>query len=83
MDELKARSSRRPRGIPLRLPDLPGERWLPVASYEDLYAVSDFGRIRSFHWGEPMGHILRPGLSGRGCLVVGLCRDRRRRTVAV
>lgn len=27
--------------------DLPGERWRPIAGYEDVYEVSDLGRVRS------------------------------------
>lgn len=29
------------------IPDLPGERWLPVVGYEGLYEVSDWGRVKS------------------------------------
>lgn len=50
------------------------ERWLPVAGWEDLYEVSDLGRVRSLdrlfeqvsrRWGTPMmrrlpGRVLKP-----------------------
>lgn len=39
--------------------NLPGEEWRPLRGYEGLYAVSSFGRVRSF-WRRREGQILRP-----------------------
>lgn len=54
------------------------ERWLPVVGYENVYSVSDMGRVRS----ERTGIILRPSASPAGYLGVVLCvlgaRDTRR-----
>lgn len=58
---------------------LPDENWLPVVDYEDLYLVSDFGRISRF------GKILKPG---RGCgrnrhRLICLSRNGRSKTMRV
>lgn len=65
----------------------PSERWLPVVGWEDLYEVSDQGRVRSLDRAIPRsdgrtfrhkGRILRPGaLNGVRDRYprVGLCRD--------
>lgn len=55
-------------------PDLPGERWLPVVGWEDLYAVSDLARVRSFQWhGRGLrGGVLKPVLAKNGYLMVML-----------
>lgn len=52
------------------------EEWRPVPGWEDLYAVSDWGRVRSFHAGAGSGKrggLLKPWLT-HGYKVVGLCR---------
>jgi len=64
---------------------VPGEteRWLAVAGFEGLYAVSDLGRVRSFHGGKGKGKrggLLRPGVAGKTNihLRVSLYKDRKR-----
>lgn len=59
-------------GFPLTTvaPPDPGEpeRWLPIENFEGLYAVSDLGRVRSFHRGKGKGKrggVLRPHVAGR------------------
>lgn len=55
--------------------DLPGERWLPVTGYEDLYSVSCVGRVRSFWAGRGLGKrggLLRPAMGSTGHLTVAL-----------
>lgn len=58
----------------LSLEDLPNEEWRNVAGYEDLYQVSNLGRIKSLMreirrgsgiWRKP-NKILKPQLNGRG-----------------
>jgi hypothetical protein len=57
------------------------ERWLPVVGYEDLYAVSDLGRVKSFHsrgrWKSASGErLLSVAYNKRsGYAHVALCRD--------
>lgn len=59
------------------------EQWRPVRGYEDLYEVSDAGRVRSLdrlqsclsRWGEPCvrrikGRVLRQNDNGSGYLMV-------------
>jgi hypothetical protein len=76
-------------GVPPAIKAVPDagepERWLPVRDYEDLYEVSDLGRVRSFHAGRgngKRGGLLRPALTGgtspRLCIV--LCRDGTKKT---
>ena len=64
-------------GDPLGLPpedryNIPGERWLPVADWEDLYEVSSAGRV----WSVRSQRLLRPSINGYGYPEVALCRDR-------
>lgn len=60
------------------------EIWKPVKDYEDLYDVSNFGRVRSLGmWVDGKngskrfvkGRVLRPGKNRYGYLYVGLCKD--------
>lgn len=60
------------------------ERWLPVIRYEDLYEVSDLGRVRSLDRETPVmmpygpttrhyrGKLLKPTLNSHGYPEVGL-----------
>ena len=68
------------------LEDLPGEIWKPVIGYEDIYAVSNLGRVKSLdrftvvendprsrvHTRKHKGRILTQGLNDDGYLFVGL-----------
>ena len=45
------------------------KNWRDIPGFENLYAVSDFGRVRSFRRG---GRVLRPAYDNRGALVVSL-----------
>ncbi len=58
------------------------ERWKPVPCYEDLYQVSDQGRIRRIAggFGARVGRILRPCADRHGYLFVTLCRSGHRKT---
>jgi len=47
------------------------ERWLPVVGYEDLYRISDRGRIWSNWHG---GRIMKASPTGADYLTVALCR---------
>ena len=53
----------------VRFAPIEGERWLPVRGLEELYEVSDFGRIKSLknHRGNVRKHpiVLTPSLRGR------------------
>lgn len=56
------------------------EVWRPVVGYEDLYVVSDLGRVRSFDRIDSMGRlrrgrILRDKPHNNGYVRVTLCRD--------
>lgn len=59
------------------------ERWLPIAGYEGLYEVSDFGNVRSLdrvvptHYGTRVhrGKQLLPTCTNKGYSRVGLSRD--------
>lgn len=50
------------------------EEWRPIPGWEDLYAISSHGRVKSFHFAKP--RILRPGANPKGYLHVCLHRDR-------
>lgn len=67
------------------------ERWLPAPGYEDLYEVSDCGRVRSLdrivssanRWGvlrrSIRGRVLRQRVGSHGYLLVVLYRDGRKK----
>ena len=53
---------------------LPNERWLPVANYEELYDVSNLGRIRRINHGEAATewHTISQEIDSRGYLITRL-----------
>lgn len=57
---------------PFNVADLQGEIWRPVPDYEQLYHVSNYGRVKSF-WLDKV-KILKPTLSN-GYLIVGLYKS--------
>lgn len=60
------------------------ERWLPVPGYEDCYAVSDLGRVRSLSRPGHPGRLLNPFPTGEyGYLAVGLWQDNKGATTYV
>jgi NUMOD4 motif/HNH endonuclease len=57
------------------------ERWLPIPGYEDLYEVSDLGRVRSnYFWRGTSRRILALASDGYGYLQVTLSRNGKTRT---
>ena len=63
------------------VPDLPGERWLPVVGYEGLYLISDFGRVKSILRNRVK--LMRPTLRRSGHAYIWLCRNGARKTGSV
>lgn len=76
--------------------ELPGEEWLPVAGWESLYCVSNFGRVKTLErlvpfrnrWGETSkqrrpGRILRLAATEFGHLAVNLTSGSKRKRVLV
>lgn len=51
-------------------PPLLGEEWHPVHGYDGLYDVSNLGRVRSYHYGEP--RLIAPHISNKGYPTVSL-----------
>lgn len=49
---------------------MPNELWKPIIDYEDLYDVSDLGRVRN----SKTGRLLQPG-KARGYLIVSLRKN--------
>jgi hypothetical protein len=52
------------------------EIWKPVKDYEDLYAVSSFGRVANLNTGK----ILKPHFNHNGYSVVQLYKDKKAKT---
>lgn len=50
-----------------------GEIWKEIKGFNQLYQISNFGRVKSFHFGKE--RILRPGKNTGGYLHVALCLD--------
>ena len=57
------------------------ERWLPVVGYEDLYEVSDLGKVRSLRGRHGIGCMLKPQV--KRYLQVNLYRDGKMRSFTV
>lgn len=55
-----------------------GEEWRPVAGYEDLYEVSNRGRVRRKEW-----RIVKPRNHGGEYQRVNLCKDGERKQIFV
>ena len=52
------------------------EEWRPVVGYENLYMVSNMGRVKSLNYNKTgKERILKPQKSGNGYLHVQLCKD--------
>lgn len=56
------------------------EVWKPVDGYEELYEVSNLGRVRSLEFRNGTGRhrrirVLTPTDNGHGYMIVGLCSD--------
>lgn len=60
---------------PFGLEDLPGEIWKWITNYEELYQISNFGRVKSFNglWVE--AKILKPVLHKNGYLYCSLRKN--------
>lgn len=69
----------RPEPSPSHGSDLPGEKWLPVPDWANLYEVSNMGRVRSLVRktvsGWKGGRVLTPQLNSGGYLFVHLSRS--------
>lgn len=57
------------------------EKWKAIEGYDGLYEVSDLGRVRSRYSGE--WKVLRPAKINKGYLIVGLCKDGKRKGLTV
>lgn len=54
------------------------ERWKKIPGYEDLYQVSDLGRVKSFiSWNGTNTRILKPGQDTHGYFAVNLYRRKK------
>ena len=60
------------------------ELWQPIAGYEGLYDISNWGRVRSMHSRTASGpRILRQSFSSHGYLQVNLCKNGKPKTFDV
>ena len=57
------------------------EIWCPIKGYENLYEVSDQGRVKSLKFGKE--RILKPGSDKDGYLIVGLCKNGEKKNLLV
>jgi hypothetical protein len=58
------------------------EEWRDIEGYEDLYKVSDLGRIKSFKK-DSNGKILKPREDKDGYLLLNLWKDSKRKTFKI
>lgn len=63
------------------LPQDPSEIWLPIPSFEGIYDVSNFGRVKAVKAskGYKAGHIFAPNCTPAEYFYVGLRRDGKRK----
>lgn len=61
--------------------ELAQEQWRDIDGYDGMYQVSDLGRVRSRYSGE--WKVLRPAKINKGYLIVGLCKDGKRKGLTV
>ena len=60
------------------------EQWKPIDGFEDLYAVSSLGRVKSLNYNHTgKEKILKPGKNSSGYLLVNLYKDRKRKAFKV
>jgi hypothetical protein len=60
------------------------EIWKDVPNYEGMYQVSNLGRVKSLkRKGVLKDKILKSGIGGRGYNLVGLMKERKRKTIGV
>lgn len=57
------------------------EQWQPVKGYEEFYAVSNLGRVKSLKYGKE--RILKQANDGDGYLTLGLYRNGKRKAFKV
>jgi len=57
------------------------EQWRPINGWVGLYQVSNFGRIRSLRWANPL--VLKPGINQNGYHFVILQNQGRKKTHVV
>lgn len=61
--------------------ELANEQWKAIEGYDGLYEVSSLGRVRSRYSGE--WKMLRPAKINKGYLIVGLCKNGKRKGFTV
>ena len=57
------------------------EIWCPIKGFENIYEVSDQGRVKSLKFGKE--RILKPGRTPKGYLFVILCKNGEKKTCGV
>lgn len=55
----------------IEIPNLEGEIWKPIMGYEELYLISNLGRVKSLR----QGHLMKPYISNNGYYMVCLSKD--------
>ena len=61
--------------------DAESEVWKPISNYDQLYYVSNFGRLKSFY--NNVERIIKPEVNNKGYLRVCLYKDKVRKKVYV
>ena len=61
--------------------NLPHELWRDIENYEGLYKVSNFGRVKSFHFGREK--LLKAGVSNTGYVNVSLTKNKTKKNFNV
>lgn len=60
------------------------EQWLPIEGYEELYQISNFGRVKSLNYNHTkQERILKPSTNQYGYQQVHLCKDGKQKMLSV
>lgn len=63
--------------------NLENEEWLPIEGYENLYQVSNYGRVKSLNYNKTNQEQIRKQSTNKGYQIIGLCKDGKRKTFQV
>lgn len=59
------------------------EIWKDIPNYENLYQISNMGRVRSLHGRYKGKTYLKPSVNSKGYLSVSLCKDHNQKSVNI
>lgn len=68
---------------PLEVTDLDGEEWRDIEGFEGFYKISNYGRVKSFHFRKNKVKILIPYVTPNGYLMVSLHKSKIKKKITI